>query len=157
MSSHILEIEQQLVGGLIMSPSLAKQIELEPWHFSSEIYAKIFSEVSGAITENIAYDVITIADRLEKSTGMNYLPMCAEAAAVATTMVDLAKSKAGLIKKSALKRKARMIITEGAAQLDKGNDGAVDFLISELMALDKGQDRYEWTMQEAASAAVRNV
>jgi len=157
MSSHILEIEQQLVGGLIMSPSLAKQIELESWHFSSEVYAKIFSEVQAAVTENLAYDVITIADRLEKNTGLNYLPQCAEAAAVATMKVDLAKHKASLIKKKALMRKAKSIISDGAFQIDQGNDGAVDYLISELMALDKGQDKYEWTMKEAANAAVANV
>lgn len=157
MSNHITEIEQQVIGGLIMSPSLARQIELENWHFSSEVYGKIYSEIQAMVTENLAYDVTTVADRLEKNTGLNYLPQCMDAARYATIKVDLAKHKADLIKKQALKRRAQMIVSEGQNLLANGEDTAVDFLISELMALDKGQDKYEWNMQEAAKAAVSKV
>ncbi|QSM00578.1 AAA family ATPase [Oceanospirillum phage vB_OliS_GJ44] len=155
--SNLIEIEQQVIGGLIMSPSLAKQITLEAWHFSSEVYSKIYSEIQALITENTVYDVITVAERLEKSTGMNYLPQCIDASRVATVKVDLAKHKAEIVRKQAIKRKAMMIVAEGNNLLSSGEDSAVDFIISELMALDKGQDKYEWTMQEAASAAVKNV
>lgn len=155
--SNLIEIEQQVIGGLIMSPSLAKQITLEAWHFSSEVYGKIYSEIQALITENTVYDVTTVADRLEKNTGMNYLPQCIDASRVATVKVDLAKHKAEIVRKQAMKRKAMMIVAEGNNLLSSGEDSAVDFIISELMALDKGQDKYEWTMQEAASAAVKNV
>lgn len=155
--SNLIEIEQQVIGGLIMSPSLAKQITLEAWHFSSEVYGKIYSEIQALITENTVYDVTTVADRLERSTGMNYLPQCIDASRVATVKVDLAKHKAEIVRKQAMKRKAMMIIAEGNNLLSTGEDSAVDFIISELMALDKGQDKYEWTMQEAAKAAVSKV
>lgn len=157
MSNHIAELEQQLIGGLIMSPSLAKQIEMESWHFSSEVFGRIYAEIQSMVTENVAYDVTTVAERLERNTGMNYLPPCIDAARVATTKVDLAKHKSELIVKQALKRRAQLIVQEGQQKLLSGDDNAVDFIISELMALDKGQDRYEWTMRDAAQAAVSNV
>lgn len=152
-----IELEQELIGGLIMSPSLAKQIEIEPWHLQTEICSMILQEIQALTAIGEPYDVIILANKLESKTGSNYLPICAQYASNGTTNVKVAKYKAEMIRKQARIRKAESILSEARQMIASKDENAVDFAISELMALDKGQDKYEWTMQEAASAAVKNV
>lgn len=152
-----VEFESQIVGGMLLDPSLAKQIEIDPSHFQSEQCRQVYKIIAQNISESRAYDTVTIADQLEKVTGMNYLPVCADMARQGTSSVDLAREKARVISESARKRRAISILQNATNDVGSGDSDAIDRAISELMSLDATESKHEHTMREAALAAVNNV
>jgi len=152
-----IEFEQQVVGGMLIDPSIAKQVEIDPDHFQSEQCRQIYKAISKNISDGRAFDVVTISDQLQNDTGDNYLPVCAEMARTGTVSVEVSKEKARVIKESAMKRRAMHILDSAMSDINSGDRDAVDRAISQLMALDNTESKHEYTMREAALAAVNNV
>lgn len=152
-----VEFEKQIVGGMLLEPSLAKQIEIDPSHFQSEQCRVIYKAIAKNVSDSRAFDVVTIANQVEQDTGDNYLPVCADMARFGTVSVDLAKEKARIIAESARKRRAIHILQNATNEVGSGDTDAIDRAISELMSLDATESKHEHTMREAALKAVENV
>lgn len=155
--SKIIQYEQQIAGALLINQSWHQYVELQPADFLDETSAMIFEEIGRCHAENMATDVFIIADRLQNRTGQNYENLCLNLASKALPTEESLKTYAGAVKKQAGIRKAQAIMHDALNGLLEGNDSAIDLAISELMAIDKGQDKYEWTMHEAVKVAVEQI
>ena len=117
----------------------------------------IIEEIQRCASERVAYDIFIIANRLEERTGQSFIEICVNASANAAPSVDTLKTRLEVIKKKSNIRRAEYIMQNSIEMLRNGDDGAVDMAISNLMALDKGQQKYEWTMHEAAITAINQI
>jgi replicative DNA helicase len=72
-----LEAENMVLGAVLLEPEIIHEITLEPEHFSIAKNQIIFKTMRELISENVAIDVVTIADKLgdkiENIGGISYL------------------------------------------------------------------------------------
>lgn len=72
-----LEAENMVLGAVLLEPEIIHEITLEPEHFSIAKNQIIFKTMRELISENVAIDVVTIADklgdRIENIGGISYL------------------------------------------------------------------------------------
>jgi len=155
--SKVIEYEQQIAGALLVNQSWHQNVDLQPGDFLDSTSAIIFEEISRCQAESVAADVFIIADRLQSRTGQNYEQICLKLAGKAVPTEESLKTYSDVVKKQSCIRKAQAIMHEALTRLSEGEDLAIDSAISNLMAIDKGQKKYEWTMVEAAQKAVLEI
>lgn len=155
--SNVIQFERQIAGALLANPSWYQSAQITPADFMDEASAMVFEEVGRCLAENIAADLFIIIDRLNNRTGRDHTDSCLLMARDAAPSEETLKTRSEVVKKQSGIRKAQAIAHELLNQLSEGNDQAIDSTISELMAIDKGQDKYEWTMHEAVVKAVEQI
>ena len=147
--------EQQILYVLIKNPSLLSQCDLLPVDFSTQTDGMIFEAMLGVAAENLPVDIITIAEYLEnkyRALELKYLGELVENGFGLETSI---KTYADIIKKASRKRQASMIARNLQLQLDENYGGdPIAEAITKLMAVDKSQVNYSYTLKQALALSV---
>lgn len=151
MSQQIIEIEELVIGSLIIEPSKFMDIDLVSDDFLTEQNRIIYSTICEMNVSNDPIDTMTVSDRLSSETGKQWMPIIARIAYAVTSTANV-RTYAGLVRKYATERKARVIaskLIESASE-----PGAVDGAIGELMRLNVSRKNFEHSITDAIRKAV---
>jgi replicative DNA helicase len=155
MSDNFLEAEHRVIGALLLDNSLISEIDLTPLDFCDATMSQVFGAIRDLDREKKPFDVFTVGDELERTTGRNWLPTVATIAKEAPSSKNI-KTYAEYVKKYRRNRDARAIakrLAEGVSQ----DDGAIDQAIADLMALDNKNHETLFTMRQAAEIAYQKL
>jgi replicative DNA helicase len=148
-----ISAEHQVIGAVFSFSDLAASVDLNPEDFSEAPLGRVWQEIQEMIAASLPVECLTVCERLEKSTGVNYLPLIGRAMADCVSRRGI-NQHVTLIKKNAKARKAKVIAADLLATAD---DDGIDNAIQSLMALNSLQRKYECGMQEALSAACERL
>ena len=139
MSRQANDIEETVLGCLVIDPSLFLEIDLVSDDFMTEQNKIIYSTLVEMNVMNEVIDTITVADKLQTTTSRNWMPtMMRISAAIASTR-NL-KTYAVMVKKFSTERKAILIAETLIGAV--GDDVAIDVAIGELMRLGATRKNY---------------
>ncbi len=152
---NFLEAEHSVIGALLLDNSKIADIDLTPLDFCDDSLGQIFGAIRNLEAKNQPFDVFTVSDELNRTTGRDWVVMVASIAKNATSAVN-AHIYAGHVKRYRRYRDARLIAQQ--LQRDIGqDDGAIDRAIAELMALDTQAKQTTYSMRETVKQAVDYV
>lgn len=153
------QAEQEVITSLLMDGSLMSQCDLQPQHFQNWHYQEIFNAMHALAKRNEVIDIITVSQLLEQTVpGTAFLPLMAELLDKSYGSGRNLRSYVKLIRKDFKLRQ----IGEIAARLsfevrENKNADAADKAISELMLLNSGARKHDWTIAETMTSAVKVI
>lgn len=155
MTDNFLEAEHRVVGALMLDNSLIAEIDLTPLDFCDSTMAQVFGAIRNLDREKKPFDVFTVGEELERTTGKHWLPTVATIAKEAPSSRNIA-THAEYVKKYRRNREARNIARKLVDKVGQ-DDGAIDSAISELMALDTRNRKTLYTMKQAVEIAYNKL
>ena len=147
------EFEQQVVGSLLMDPSLITDLDCLPEHFETALYREVYRVILGMSSNNQVVDVFTVADELEKRTGKEWTASVASIAKESFGLKNLSAYNDEI--KQKFKRRQAIEIAEALIHNSRSlDDSAIDSAIVQLMALDQVNKKTTFTLKETLRACV---
>ncbi len=153
MNSH--DLEQGIIGGILLDSSVLSEIEITPDDFMSDNHAEIYKAILLMSASGEVIDFLTVADRLQSTTGRNWVGLVGQIAGdnVASRNV---KRYSELLKDMTGKRKASAI-AETLIRNVSTDDGAVDQAIRDLMQINTTRKNFECSLEDASILAIEEI
>ena len=154
--------EQEVIAVMLASPHLAKECDLSAGEFKHAVYQDIYGGMRALVDAGETFDFVTLAMHFEQS-----LPE-AESSHIWQAMKDLLDKAVGDksmfakyctgIRESFRLTEISFIAKTLLRDIQETKDaGAADRAITQLMALERTGRSYEWTMEQAVVAGLRQI
>lgn len=151
-------VEQQLLYVIFINGHLINQCDVNQNDFTHESDKMIFGAMLEVAADNKPIDLITVGEHLEnkyRTVDMNYLASIVKNGVGSPSSI---KAYSDLIKKASRKRQASYIARELQAQLQDGYQGdPIAEAITKLMAVDKSEANYSYTLKECLHAGIKSI
>lgn len=140
-----IESELQVIGALLVDPSVSTSINLSADDFVNKRLAKTYEHIAEIIASGDPVDAVTVYEYGVSRGGLS-LP---ELARLSNECITTANTKrhAEIVRSEAVKRQAYAAMREAMENIDQEN--SVDGLISKLMLLNKPKKKYSFTIKQA--------
>lgn len=149
----MIDFQAVVVGSLINQPSLLAECDLSSKEFYTENYALIYQAVLDIEASQEPVDVLTVAEKVGKSTGRNYLQI------VGNLVQDYSLARTARSIKSyvdQVRNANRDIVAKRIGkELTEGLE--IDTAIKELMALNETRRTYECSLTDGVNLAVSEI
>lgn len=152
LNKNSVDAEYSVIGGLLLDNTRYKELDLIAEYFHDEQNGIIFDAIESLINQRIVADVVTVADHIFKTTGINYLPMIANIMDNTPSASNIV-AYANIVKDRYVKRKAEDI----GIRLQEGiwtEENIIDKLLGELLALNQGKKSFECSIGAAVQIAI---
>lgn len=154
-----VEAEQSVLGGLMLSPGSLNRVELDEADFYRRDHALIYRAILELDAEGKPFDAVTVGDWFHTMGLSDHVGNGAYLIELATQVPSAANitAYAGIVRDKALLRRA--IDTASALLEDcfnpEGRDSTelLDNAIRGLMALSKGEQKHDYSLQQALKLA----
>lgn len=153
MISDIMEQESLVIGALLHSPELFTECDLQPNDFSSVEHRQYFECVQKAAAKN-NLNAFEAREIFRAETGVTSDLMLDYSTRALWVKRDQFLSFVDRIKKESHKNKALMITSDLIENLHQGNNDFIGQAISELMNINKVDEKYDHSFQEVALQVV---
>ena len=153
MISDIIEQESLVIGALLHSPELFTECDLQPNDFSSVEHRQYFECVQKAAAKN-NLNAFEAREIFRAETGVTSDLMLDYSTRALWVKRDQFLSFVERIKKESHKNKALMITSDLIENLHQGNNDFIGQAISELMNINKVDEKYDHSFQEVALQVV---
>ena len=151
--------EHAVLGAVMKKPTLVAEMDLLAEDFETQSYAIAYQAVLDMVAANDVVDIITVAERLNKShPNMKALSVIGQAAKDCPTVVN-AVAYAHIVKKDARNKKAKEVAVELLNTIDHAENSlqVVDQAVRGLMALAQTQKQYDSSIGQALQKAIINI
>ena len=148
-----LHAEDHLVGALLLDHKCIERIDLQPHEFLNGFCREVFKTAQELAAENIAFDVVVLANKLNEKTGQDWLVPLAERAKDAYSS-RYVEQYADNVKSDYQKFQAKEAAEQLIHTVDEDGPDAIDKAIQELMQLNISKKNYEHSMKETLNQAV---
>lgn len=152
---NYLDAERLVVGGLLLDNSAIAEITLTPFDFCDAQMGQVFRAIRSLEASKKPFDVFTVGDELERSTGKNWMALVA-------TLVKNTPSSSNIrvyaehVKRYRKNREARAI-AQTLIETIGHEETAIDQAISGLMGLHSTSVKNVFSMKDALKDAVDHV
>lgn len=154
-----IQAEQEVIAAMVNHPFLAKECDLTPDEFQSDVLQDIYRAMQYLVAQNREFDLLTLTDELTKgrqSIGVG--DQLARIVEVAVGSKALFKDYCTIIRKDYRLKQAANIAQSLLYAVQEDKDlSATDAAISQLMQLGTVGRKYEWTLREAVGNAVKMI
>lgn len=140
--------EYSVVGALLLQPSCGLDLDVSPEHFVTSDVREVFQAVQGLQAAAEPIDVLTVADRLERTTGRAWLAYVGRIVRETPSAANV-KSYATILRDEYRRRKASEI-----GQRLIANPDDMDAVIRDLMAVSASRKTFEVSGDKAYSRAM---
>lgn len=153
MNQDILEQESLVIGALLHSAELFTECDLQPDDFSSVEHRQYFECVQKAAAKN-NLNAFEAREIFRNETGVTSDLMLDYSTRSLWVKRDQFLSFVDRIKKESHKNKALMITSDLIEQLHQGNTDSIGAAISDLMNVNKADEKYDHSFEEVAAQVV---
>ena len=152
------QVEQHVIGGLLLDNGPLMDLELVPDDFSVEIHEAAFRTITELVSAGETADVVTVAERLERLKQWKHNPLAYLGELANNTISTRGiKSHAALVRHSAQSRRALGILMDGVDAVKEQGIEAADEVIGRLMQLHNGRGVRERLLQDAVVDAINRL
>ncbi len=151
--------EHAVLGAIMRQPTLVSEMDLRAEDFETRSYAIAYQTVLDMVAANDVVDIITVAERLDKShPNMKALSLIGKAAKDCATTIN-AVAYGQLVKKDARNKKAKGVAVNLLNTIDTANDNQVviDLAVRELMNLAQTQKQYDYAIGQILKNTLENI
>ena len=153
-----ITIEQNILGLLLDDGSRIAQCNLALEDFTVRTHQIIFESIQQVIAKNVAVDIVTVGEHIEKSFGAGFVDMTflLELVTKCAALPENMEHFSSTIKKVSTHNKARQIMSTALMGLDSGIESSevVAQAIKTLMGLENAKKKYEHTLKDAVIASM---
>jgi len=153
------DAEHAVLGAVMIKPTLVAEMDLLAEDFETQSYAIAYQTVLDMVAANDVVDIITVAERLDKShPNMKALSVIGQAAKDCPTTVNAA-AYGRIVKKDARNKKAKALAIELLNTIDHAENSmqVVDQAVRGLMALAQTQKQYDNSIGQALQKAIEKI
>ena len=154
--------EQEVIAVMLTSPHLAKECDLSAGEFRHAVYQDIYGGMRALVDAGETFDFVTLAMHFEQSlpeSESNHIWQAMK------DLLDKAVGDKGMFAKYCLGIRESFRLTEISLiaktllrEIQETKDaGAADRAITQLMALERTGKSYDWTMEQAVKAGLRQI
>jgi len=154
-----LNAEHAVLGAVMQKPTLVSEMDLQAGDFETRSYAIAYQAVLDMVAANDVVDIITVAERLDKShPNMKALSIIGKAAQDCPSTAN-AVAYGRIVKKEARNKKAKAVAVELLNTIDQAQDSmaVVDRAVRNLMALAQTQSAYDCAIGPVLQKTIEQI
>lgn len=155
MSAQSIEIAtSSIIADVLADPSLIQSIDLMPDDFGSQDQAILWQELQTMISERVPIEPITLAERLKKKTGREWVQWLIE---MKRSAIGHHPSHVKLIKKTSITRKALDVVKAFEHAIAQEEPDAIEKAVKGLMSLTAQSTSFEQDMISCIQSAIEGL
>lgn len=151
-----IDYEATVLGSILYTPSLMAECDLTAADFTKENYQIIYQAVLDVDSSSEPLDIVSVAERIQKDTGKNFLPalgVMAKDYALATTSKSITSYIAKIREQSRIYT-GKQIAATLLDTVEKEGITAIDKAIGDLMSLNETRRNFNCSLSEAMDGAL---
>lgn len=149
--------EAAVVAVTLQDASQYDALELTKGDFVDPSLSQIWEAIGDMIAEREVIDPITVAERLKRRTGRQWMALVGTLVKDYGAYVSNVATYARMVRENAQKSAAHVIAHDLVNSLRDGGLEAVDVAIRDLMGLQKAEAKYDVSISQAIGAAIDQI